>query len=90
VFDLEERLGQFAAVGSPFGFDFYWVGFACGVVVETAPAVVFGFGDEASGYGVAVDVLDFLDSFLVGVDVEVVVTALPELFLVGGFEFAGG
>ena len=81
---------MFAEPGCPFGFDFDCVGFACGVVVEAAPAIVFGFGDEASGDWVAVDVLDFLDSFLVGVDVEVVVTALPELFLVGGFEFAGG
>jgi hypothetical protein len=48
-------------------------------VVEAAPAVVFGFGDEASGDWVAVDVLDLLFEFSVGEDVEVVVAGLPKM-----------
>ena len=51
-------------------------------MVEAAPAVVFGFRDEAAGDWVAVDVADFFDALFWGVYVEVVVTALPELFLV--------
>ena len=39
---------------------------------------------------VAVDVANLFDALLLKVDVEVVVTALPELFLVGRFELAGG
>jgi hypothetical protein len=63
-----------------------------GVVVEAAPAVVFGFGDEASGDGVAVDVLDLFDEFPGGEGVEVVVAILPEPLAVapeepGGFAF---
>ena len=38
-------------------------------MVEAAPAVVFGFGDEASRDGVAVDVLDFFFEFAGGEDV---------------------
>jgi len=71
------------------GFDFYGAGFASGVVVEAAPAVVFGFGDEASGDGVAVDVSDFLFEFSGGEDVEVVVAGLPEV-AVRSFEEFGG
>jgi hypothetical protein len=47
------------AAGGPFGLDFDRAMFAGGVMVEAAPAVVFGFGDEASRDWVAVDVLDF-------------------------------
>jgi hypothetical protein len=60
------------------GFDLYGAGFAGGVVVEAAPAIVFGFGDKASGDWVAVDVLDFFFEFACGEDVEVVVAGLPE------------
>jgi hypothetical protein len=69
----------FAVLGGPVGFDFDGGEFAGGVVVEAAPAVVFGFGDESSGYEVAVDVLDFLFEFAWGEDVEVVVAGLPEV-----------
>jgi len=48
-------------------------------VVEAAPAIVFGFGDESSGDRVAVDVLDFLFEFACGEDIEVVVAGLPEV-----------
>lgn len=41
--------------GGPLGLDFYGAGFAGGVVVEAAPAVAFGVGDEASGDWIAVD-----------------------------------
>jgi hypothetical protein len=57
---------SFAAAGRPLGFDFYWVGFAGGVVVEAAPAVVFGFGGQAAGDRVAVDVLKFFGELLWG------------------------
>jgi hypothetical protein len=80
----------FAAAKGPVGFDFDGARFAGGVVVEAAPAVVFGVGDEPSFDRVAVDVLEFFDVLFVAGDVEVVVTALPELFLVGRFESAGG
>lgn len=58
-------------------------------MVEAAPAIVFGLEDEAAGDRIAVDVADLFDAFFFGVDVEVVVAALPELFLVGKFELAG-
>jgi hypothetical protein len=77
------------STGSPFGFDFYGAGFAGGVVVEAAPAVVFGFGDESSCDGVAVDVSDFLFEFSGGEDIEVVVARLPEVIAIV-FEELGG
>ena len=59
-------------------------------MVEAAPAVIFGLSDEAAFDRVAVDVLELFDVLLHAGDVEVVVAALPELFLIGGFELAGG
>ncbi len=76
----------FAAGPGPVGFDLYRAGFAGGIVVEAAPAVVLGFGDEAPGYGIAVDVTNLFKIFVGGEDVEVIVAELPELFLVWGFE----
>ena len=70
---------MFAAASCPFGLDLDGAGFACGVVVEAAPAVVFGFGDEAASDGIAVDVSDFFYEFGIGEDVEVVVARLPEM-----------
>jgi hypothetical protein len=58
-------------------------------VVEAAPGIVFGFGDEASGDWIAVDVLDFLFEFACGEDVEVVVAGLPEV-VAFPFEKFGG
>ena len=84
---LEGR--SFAAAGGPVGFDFDGGGVAGGVVVEAAPAVVFGFGDEASGDRITVDVLDLLFEFSCGEDVEVVVARLPEV-AVRSFEEFGG
>jgi len=66
-----------------------WGGFTGGVVVEAAPAVVFGVGDESAVYGVAVDVADLLYELARCEGVEVVVTGLPELFA-GAFEEFGG
>ena len=57
-------------------------------MVEAAPAVVFGFVDEAAGDGIAVDVLDLFDKLAGGEGVEVVVAGLPELFA-GAFEEFG-
>jgi hypothetical protein len=62
---------------------------AGGVVVEAAPAVVFGAGDEAAGDGVAVDVADLLYKFGGGEDVEVVIAGLPEVVAVAFEEFGG-
>jgi hypothetical protein len=53
----------FAAAGGPFGLDLDGSGFAGGVMVEAAPAVVLGFGHETSGDWIAVDVLNFFGSF---------------------------
>jgi hypothetical protein len=58
-------------------------------VVEAAPAVVFGFGDEASVDWVAVDILDFLFEFAGGEDIEVVVAGLPEVGALALEEFGG-
>lgn len=69
----------------PVGFDFDGAGIAGGVVIEAAPAVIFRICDEAAFDRVAVDVLELFDVLLVAGDVEVVVAALPELFLIGGF-----
>ena len=79
----------FAAVRCPFGFDFYSAGFAGEVVAVAAPGPVFRGFYEAAVYRVAVDVLQLLDVLLMGEDVEVVVTILPELFAVA-FEALGG
>jgi hypothetical protein len=53
----------FAAAVCPVGFNFDGAGFAGGVVVEAAPAVVFGVGDKASLDRIAVDVLKLFDVF---------------------------
>jgi hypothetical protein len=86
-FDVDAFWGWRGAVCSavlcPVGFDFDGIGFAGGVVVEAAPAVVFGLGDEIASYWVAVDVLNLLDVFLDAGHVEVVVAGLPELFVRG-------
>ena len=42
------------------------------------PWPVFGFFDQTSSNRVAMHVLQFFDSFVVGEDVEVVVAGLPE------------
>ena len=54
-----------------------------GIVVEAAPAIVFGMGDEAAFDRIAMDVLEFFYELLWTRYIEVVVAALPELFLVG-------
>jgi hypothetical protein len=64
-------------------------GFAGGVVVEAAPAVVFRFGDEPSGDRVSVNVLDFLFELGCREDVKVVVAGLPEV-VARSFEDFGG
>jgi hypothetical protein len=51
------------------------------VVTIGGPWPVFGFLYEAASDGVAVHVRQFFDSLIVGEDVEVVVTSLPEGFL---------
>ncbi len=81
-------IGEGVAVAyGPVRFDFDGVGFAGGIVVETAPAIVFGFGDYSSGYWVEVDVLDLFYEFGCGEDVEVVVPGLPEMFAAAFEEF---
>ena len=80
----------FAAAGGPLGFDFYGMGFAGRVVVEAAPPIMLGFRDQAARDGVLVDVMEFFCELLWAGYVEVVVAALPELFLAGRFELAGG
>jgi hypothetical protein len=48
-------------------------------VAEAAPGPVFGFLDESTFNGVAVDIAELLDELGLGEDVEVVVAGLPEL-----------
>jgi hypothetical protein len=81
--------GPFAAGIGPVGFDFDAAGFAGLPVEEATPGPVFGFIDEAAFDWVAVDVLELLDEFGMGEDVEVVVAGLPELGA-GAFEELGG
>ena len=88
-FGVAQELRLFAEVGCPFGLDLDGAGFACGVVVEAAPAIVFWFGDESSGDWIAVDVLDFLFELACGEDVEVVVAGLPEVGALALEEFGG-
>jgi hypothetical protein len=78
-----------SSTGGPFGIDFDGAGFAGGVVVEAAPAIVFGFGDESSCDWVAVDVLDFLFELACREDVEVVIAGLPEVVAFVLEEFGG-
>jgi len=80
---------SFAAAVGPVGLDLDGAGFAGGVVVEAAPAIVFWFGDEAASDWVAVDVTDFLYELSRREGVEVVVAGLPEVFA-GAFEEFGG
>jgi hypothetical protein len=82
-----ERGGS-AAV-RPIGFDFDSGGRAGSVVVEAAPAVVLGFGDQASGYRIAMDVADFFYKFASGEDIEIVVAGLPEVVAFAFEEFGG-
>ena len=58
-------------------------------MVEAAPTIVFGTGDEAARDWIAMDVLNLLYEFVCGEGVEVVVTGLPEL-VPGAFEELGG
>ena len=77
------------SAGGPLGFDFYLARFAGRIVVEAAPAVVFGSRDQASGDWIAVYVLDFLFEFAGGEDVEVVVAGLPEVGALALEKFGG-
>jgi hypothetical protein len=72
----------------PFRLDFDRASFSGGIVVEAAPVIVFGARHKAPHDRVTVDVANLFDPFLLGVDVEVVVASLPELFLTDGLEFA--
>jgi hypothetical protein len=80
-------VGGFSMVRGPVGFDFDRGCMAGGVVVETAPAIVFGAFDQAACYRVSVDVLDLFYEFSCGEGVEVVVAGLPELFASSFEEF---
>ncbi len=71
----------------PVGFNLDCGDFAGGVVIEAAPAIVFGAWDESASDGVAVNVADLLYEFSGGEGVEVVVTGLPELFASSFEEF---
>ena len=55
-------------------------------MIEAAPRPVFGLFDEVAIYRVAVHVFELLYELVVGEDVEVVVSGLPEL-VAGAFEF---
>ena len=73
------------SAGGPLRLYFYGAGFPGGVVVEAAPAIVFGMGDEAAFDRIAMDVLEFFYELLWTRYIEVVVAALPELFWSGDF-----
>lgn len=59
-------------------------------MVEAAPTTVFRSEDESALDRFKENRTDFFYARLFRVNVEVVITALPDLFLVGRFEFAGG
>ena len=50
------------------------------ILPETAPLPIIGRCDEAALHGIAVDVAQFIDTFAFGVDIEIVITRLPERF----------
>lgn len=83
-------LDAFATAGGPFRLDFDGSGFTGCIVGKAAPAIVFGFGYQTPYDGVAVDIPEFFRVLLLAGDVEVVIATMPELLLVGGFEFTGG
>ncbi len=80
----------FAVAGCPLAFDFNQAGFTGGVMVEAAPTIVFRSEDESALDRFKENRTDFFNALLFRVNVEVVITALPDLFLVGRFELAGG
>src|SRR6185312_6459758 len=73
-----------APVPRPLGFDLNSALLAREVMAKAAPGPVLGLFDETSLDGVAVQVAQLLHMFLLGKDVEVVVSGLPEL---GPFAF---
>jgi hypothetical protein len=79
----------FAAVPSPFGFDFDSARLSGEIVAEAAPWPVLGLFDEIALDRVAMDIAQFFDMLFVREDVEVVVADLPELLAVP-FEALGG
>ena len=47
---------------------------------KAAPAPVFGLFGQSTSDGIAMDVTELFDEFLLSEDIEVVITALPELW----------
>ena len=76
------------AARAPLGLDLDGTRIPGGVVIETAPAMIFRANDETSFDRVAVDVANLFDAFLFGMNIEVVVATLPELSLVWRLELA--
>ena len=73
------ELGAFTLRACPMGFDFDPRFFACEPVAVTAPWPVFRFVDQATRDRIAVDIAKLLDQFGLRDDVEIVITALPQL-----------
>ena len=46
---------------------------------KTAPAPIFGFFGQAPSDGIAMNVAELFDEFLLSENIEVVIAALPEL-----------
>jgi len=53
-------------------------------VEKAAPAPVFGLFGQATSDGIAMDVTELFDEFVMSEDIEIVIAALPEL---GSFAF---
>ena len=60
-------------------FDFYKAFFSGSPVKKATPGPVFGSFGQAASDGIAMDVAELFDEFLLGEDIEVVVAALPKL-----------
>ena len=73
----------------PLRVDLDCLGLASCIVVEAAPAVVFGTGNESSRNRIAMDVLDLLDELPSSEGIEVVIAGLPELVPLAFQQFGG-
>ena len=62
----------------PVGFDLHSACLSCRVVAEAAPRPLVRLGDEPARHRVAMHVVELLDALGLGVNIEVIVAALPE------------
>ena len=73
--------------GGPMGFDFDQAFDSGGVVAEARPLPIFGLRDQTAPDGIAMHIAELLGVLGFGVDVEVIVAALPEVNFAAPLEF---